>query len=72
MNRSKSGLLPSVDCEARRLAEEERLLRQAEEELRRRISGGLGASPRLGEGTGSTEKSTKPTIRATSKSAAIR
>ena len=71
--RSKSGLLPSVDREARRLEEEERLLRQAEEELSaERISGELGASPRLGEGTGSTEKSTKPTIRATSKSAAIR
>ena len=71
--RSKSGLLPSVDREARRLEDEERLLRQAEEELSaERISGELGASPRLGEGSGSTEKSTKPTIRATAKSAAIR
>ena len=62
--RSKSGLLPSVDREARRLEDEERLLRQAEEELSaERISGELGASPRLGEGSGSPRNHRRPFAR---------
>ena len=71
--RDKSGLLPSIDREARRLEHEERLLRQAEDELSsERISGELGASPRLGTAGGDTKDTKRPTIKATSSSARIR
>ena len=49
--RKKSGLLATVDREARRMEQEEALLRRAEEEMRREvITGVLGMSPRLGGG----------------------
>jgi len=72
--RDKSGLLSSVDREARRLEHEERLLRQAEEELySERISGELGASPRLGSaGDDQSKSSSRPTTKATSSTARIR
>ena len=49
--RKKSGLLASIDKEARRMEQEELLLRRAEEEMRREvITGVLGMSPRVGGG----------------------
>jgi general secretion pathway protein D len=49
--RKKSGLLASIDKEARRMEQEEIQLRRAEEEMRREIiTGVLGMSPRLGGG----------------------
>ena len=51
--RKKSGLLASIDKEARRMEQEEIQLRRAEEEMRREIiTGVLGMSPRLGGGDG--------------------
>jgi general secretion pathway protein D len=53
--RKKAGLLSTVDAEARRLEQEELILRQAEEELKQeRITGELGVSPRT-EGGGEVE-----------------
>jgi general secretion pathway protein D len=49
--RKKAGLLAAIDREARRMEQEEALLRRAEEEMRREvITGVLGMSPRLGGG----------------------
>jgi len=49
--RKKSGLLASIDKEARRMEQEELNLRRAEEEMRREIiTGVLGMSPRAGGG----------------------
>jgi general secretion pathway protein D len=49
--RKKSGLLATIDKEARRMEQEELLLRRAEDEMRREvITGVLGMSPRLGSG----------------------
>jgi len=49
--RKKAGLLASIDKEARRMEQEELLLRRAEEEMRRDvITGVLGMSPRVGGG----------------------
>lgn len=72
--RDKSGLLPSIDREARRLEHEERLLRQAEEELSaERISGELGASPRLGNAASTESKpAARPTAKSTPSTARIR
>lgn len=54
--RKKSGLLASIDKEARRMEQEEIQLRRAEEEMRREIiTGVLGMSPRLGGGDGGDE-----------------
>ena len=49
--RKKAGLLATIDKEARRMEQEELLLRRAEDEMRREvITGVLGMSPRLGSG----------------------
>ena len=49
--RKKGGLLAAIDKEARRMEQEEALLRRAEDEMRREvITGVLGMSPRLGPG----------------------
>lgn len=49
--RKKAGLLATIDREARRMEQEEALLRRADEEMRREvITGVLGMSPRLGGG----------------------
>jgi len=69
--RKKNGLLATVDSEARRLEQEEIILRQAEEDLRtERITGELGDSPRLGEEEGGTEESTSSGSVAPQKSSA--
>jgi general secretion pathway protein D len=49
--RKKGGMLAAIDKEARRMEQEEALLRRAEDEMRREvITGVLGMSPRLGGG----------------------
>jgi general secretion pathway protein D len=49
--RKKGGLLAAIDREARRMEQEEALLRRAEDEMRREvITGVLGMSPRVGPG----------------------
>ncbi len=49
--RKKGGLLAAIDKEARRMEQDEALLRRAEEEMRREvITGVLGMSPRIGGG----------------------
>lgn len=49
--RKKAGILATIDKEARRMEQEEVLLRRAEEEMRREvITGVLGMSPRIGGG----------------------
>lgn len=49
--RKKGGLLAAIDLEARRMEQEEALLRRAEDEMRREvITGVLGMSPRVGPG----------------------
>ncbi len=49
--RKKGGLLAAIDREARRMEQEEALLRRAEDEMRREvITGVLGMSPRIGPG----------------------
>lgn len=51
--RKKSGILASIDQEARRMEQEELNLRRAEDEMRREIiTGELGFSPRTGGGGG--------------------
>jgi general secretion pathway protein D len=51
--RKKGGLLAAIDREARRMEQEEALLRRAEDEMRREvITGVLGMSPRVGRRRG--------------------
>lgn len=63
--RKKGGMLASIDKEARRMEQEEALLRRAEDEMRREvITGVLGMSPRLGgEGDdGDNASGNQPTV----------
>ncbi|EDM81071.1 type II and III secretion system protein [Plesiocystis pacifica SIR-1] len=67
--RSKAGLLANIDREARRLEQQEMLLRQAEAELAsEQITGELGMSPRPAEEDGgTTSPAPKTKARATKK-----
>jgi general secretion pathway protein D len=75
--RKKSGLLASIDKEARRMEQEEIQLRRAEEEMRREvITGVLGMSPRLGGGDGGDDddggSGGAPTVTPPTPAAAVR